>query len=147
MKSGWGAPTSLAIRQGLAMTKADNGVWEVTVGPLPPGSYRYNFNVNGVSVIDPRSPAISESNNNVWSLFHVPGADFMDTKDVPHGAVAMRHLPLDGAAQGSPDARLHAAGVRAGHRQVPRASICSTAPATPTTRGPRSAARASSWTT
>jgi enterochelin esterase-like enzyme len=75
-------------REGLVMTKADNGVWEVTIGPLPPGSYRYNFNVNGVSVIDPRSPAISESNNNVWSLVHVPGAAFMDTRDVAHGAVA-----------------------------------------------------------
>jgi enterochelin esterase family protein len=74
--------------QGLTMAKADNGVWEVTIGPLEPGSYRYNFNVSGVSVIDPRSPAISESNNNVWSLVHVPGAAFMDTSDVPHGAVA-----------------------------------------------------------
>jgi enterochelin esterase family protein len=74
--------------QGMPMTKDANGVWEVVVGPLPPGSYRYNFNVNGVSVIDPRSPAISESNTNVWSLVHVPGADFMDTKDVPHGSVA-----------------------------------------------------------
>jgi enterochelin esterase family protein len=74
--------------QGLTMTKADNGVWEITIGPLEPGSYRYNFNVSGVSVIDPRSPAISESNNNVWSLVHVPGAAFMDTSDVPHGAVA-----------------------------------------------------------
>src|SRR5262249_23995836 len=74
--------------QGLPMTKADNGVWELTVGPLEPGSYRYNFNVNGVATIDPRSPAVSQSNNNVWSLVHVPGADFMDTKDVPHGSVA-----------------------------------------------------------
>ena len=74
--------------QGIAMMKADSGVWEVTIGPLEPGSYRYNFNVSGVPVIDPRSPAISESNNNVWSLVHVPGAAFMDTSDVPHGAVA-----------------------------------------------------------
>ena len=79
--------------QGLPMTRGDNGVWEVAVGPLPPGSYRYNFNVNGVSVVDPRSPAISQSNNNVWSLVHVPGADFMDTKDVPHGAVAAVTYP------------------------------------------------------
>ena len=41
---------------GAAMTKSDYGVWEVTIGPLEPGAYRYNFNVNGVSVIDPRSP-------------------------------------------------------------------------------------------
>ena len=74
--------------RGLAMTKGGDGIWELSVGPLDPGAYRYHFNVNGVAVIDPRSPAISESNNNVWSLVYVPGADFMDTKDVPHGAVA-----------------------------------------------------------
>lgn len=74
--------------QGTAMAKGDNGIWEVTIGPLEPGSYRYNFTVNGVAVIDPRSPAISQSNNNVWSLVHVPGAAYMDTQDVPHGAVA-----------------------------------------------------------
>src|SRR5437879_9889557 len=74
--------------QGAAMTKGTNGVWEVTLGPIDPGTYRYNFNVDDVAVIDPRSPAISESNNNVWSLVHVPGSDFMDTKDVPHGAIS-----------------------------------------------------------
>lgn len=70
------------------MTKATNGVWETTVGPIAPGTYRYSFNVDGVTVIDPRNPATSESNENAWSLVHVPGADWMDTKDVPHGAVA-----------------------------------------------------------
>jgi len=74
--------------QGTALTKGTNGVWEATLGPIDPGTYRYNFNVDGVTVIDPRSPAISESNNNIWSLVHVPGSDFMDTRDVPHGAVA-----------------------------------------------------------
>jgi enterochelin esterase family protein len=74
--------------QGAEMTKGTNGVWEVTLGPIPSGTYRYNFSVDGVSVVDPRSPAISESNNNVWSLVHVPGSEFMDTQDVPHGAVS-----------------------------------------------------------
>jgi enterochelin esterase family protein len=74
--------------QGAAMTKGENGIWEVVMGPLDPGAYRYNFNVNGVSTIDPRNPSISESNNNVWSLVVVPGSDFMDTKEVPHGAVS-----------------------------------------------------------
>jgi enterochelin esterase-like enzyme len=76
------------IGQGADMKKDPNGVWEVTLGPVEPGAYRYNFNVDGVSVVDPRSPSVSESNANVWSLVYVPGADFMDTKDVPHGAVA-----------------------------------------------------------
>jgi enterochelin esterase-like enzyme len=73
---------------GRDLKKGDEGVWEITLGPVDPGAYRYTFNVDGVTVIDPRSPAISESNNNVWSVVYVPGADFMDTKDVPHGAVA-----------------------------------------------------------
>src|SRR5215475_2821384 len=73
---------------GKPMTKNDKGVWEVTIGPIASGSYRYNFNVNGVAVIDPRNPLVSESNNNVWSLVHVPGSEFSDTKNVPHGAVA-----------------------------------------------------------
>ena len=73
---------------GAEMTKDTNGVWEVTIGPIDSGAYRYNFNVDGLSVIDPRNPATSESNNNVWSFVYVPGSDFMDTRDVPHGAVA-----------------------------------------------------------
>src|SRR5579872_107362 len=74
--------------QRIPLTKGEDGVWEVTIGPLAPGAYRYNFDVNGVATIDPRNPSISESNNNVWSLVYVPGADFMDTGKVPHGAVA-----------------------------------------------------------
>jgi enterochelin esterase family protein len=70
------------------MTKADNGVWEIAIGPIDPGAYRYNFNVDGVAVMDPRSASVSESNSNAWSMVYIPGADFMETKDVPHGAVA-----------------------------------------------------------
>jgi len=74
--------------QGAKMTKDENGVWEVTLGPVGPGAYRYTFNVNGLAVVDPRSPTVSESNNNVWSLVCVPGSEFIDTREVPHGAVA-----------------------------------------------------------
>lgn len=70
------------------MAKGDSGVWEVSVGPIDPGAYRYNFNIDGVSVMDPRSASISESNGNAWSMVYIPGAEFMETKDVPHGAVA-----------------------------------------------------------
>ena len=73
------------LGQNTRLTKADNGVWELTVGPLDSGAYRYNFNVDGVATIDPRNPEISESNNNVWSLVYVPGSDLFDSKAVPHG--------------------------------------------------------------
>jgi enterochelin esterase family protein len=92
------APQAQAVRlsagdiQGLGqnnqLTKGENGVWELTVGPIDPGTYRYNFNIDGVATIDPRSPFISESNNNVWSVVHVPGLEFADTKQVPHGSLA-----------------------------------------------------------
>ena len=71
------APQAQAVRLGAGdipgvgqttqLTKAENGVWEVTIGPIDPGAYRYNFNVDGVATIDPRNPSTSESNNNVWS--------------------------------------------------------------------------------
>jgi enterochelin esterase family protein len=79
----------IGFGQAKGMTKGTNSVWEVTVGPLPPGAYRYSFNVDGTVVVDPRNPKTSESNENTWSLVHVPGADWMDTKDVPHGAVSV----------------------------------------------------------
>jgi enterochelin esterase-like enzyme len=75
--------------KGTAMTKGTEGVWEVTMGPLPAGAYRYQFNIAGVAVIDPRNPAVSESNNNVWSLVVVPGSETIDVGNVPHGAVSI----------------------------------------------------------
>lgn len=75
------------VGQGKEMTKNSEGVWETTL-EVAPGYYRYNFNVDGVPVIDPRNPATSESNNNTWSLVGMPGAAWMDTEEVPHGAVA-----------------------------------------------------------
>lgn len=85
--SGSGDIPGIGFFQGKAMNKNTSGVWEVTIDSIDPGAYRYNFNVDGVMVIDPRNPITSESNENSWSLVYVPGADFMDTKDVPHGAV------------------------------------------------------------
>ena len=42
----------------------------------------------GIPEDDPRNPATSESNENTWSLVYVPGDEYMQTKDVPRGAVA-----------------------------------------------------------
>jgi len=92
------APQAQAVRvsggdipglgQNGVMAKGENGVWTFSSAPVPPGAYRYNINVDGVAVIDPRNPLTSVSNNNVWSLALVPGSDIFDTKQVPHGAVA-----------------------------------------------------------
>lgn len=73
---------------GKVLTRNEKGIWEITVGPVPAGSYRYVFNIDGVNTMDPRNPLVSESNENSWSLVHVKGSEFSDTKDVPRGAVA-----------------------------------------------------------
>src|SRR5215213_1156541 len=83
------APNAQAVRlsagdvpnsaQSAQMTKTAAGIWETTVGPVEPGAYRYNFVVDGVTVIDPASPFVSESNTRVWSMVTVPGADNLDT--------------------------------------------------------------------
>jgi enterochelin esterase family protein len=78
------------IGQG-AMTKDASGVWETTVGPVPAGAYRYNFNVDGVATLDPRNPLTSESQNNAWSLVYVPGSEFADARNVPHGSISEVH--------------------------------------------------------
>jgi enterochelin esterase-like enzyme len=81
----------IPFRGGLDMTKSEDGVFDITLEPLDPGSYRYSFNVDGLTVLDPSNRATSESNRNAWSLLDVPGSSFMDTENVPHGAVSEVH--------------------------------------------------------
>ena len=91
-------------RQPRDLKKGEKDVWELAVGPVDPGTYRYTFNVDGVSVVDPRSPAISQSNGNAWSVVHVPGSGFSDSAEVPHGAVAAVHYRSSALGK---DRRMH----------------------------------------
>ena len=101
------------------MTKAENGVWSVTVGPVDPGAYRYNFNVDGVTVIDPRNPSVSESNNNVWSLVYRARLGLHGHEAGAARRGGQRDVLFDGAEAVPAHARLHAAGLRVGQGQVP----------------------------
>lgn len=70
-------------------TRDDEGVWELVYGPVdPPITMRYRFNVDGVTMADPAARGTSEANGTVFSLVHLPGRDFQDVQDAPHGAVA-----------------------------------------------------------
>ena len=77
-----------AVGRGVDLTKGAEDVWESTLGPVDAGAYRYRFEIDGVPVMDPGNAATSESNANSWSLVVVPGSEFMDAKEVPHGSVA-----------------------------------------------------------
>ncbi len=71
------------------LTKDDEGVWSLTVGPLTPDFYSYAFHIDGVRTVDPKNAMIKQGVSSIESMFLVPGdeADFEATKDVPHGEI------------------------------------------------------------
>lgn len=91
-------------RKGLELAKGADGVWSLKFPELASGAYRYRYVVDGVPTNDPENPATSRSNTMSWSLFYVPGAEWMDEQRVPHGAVAA--VPYYSSALGRPR-RMH----------------------------------------
>ncbi len=69
------------------MTRDDQGVWSITVGPLAPQVYLYTFNVDGLSIADPVNPRIKLRARTSASLMEVPGEEVWQFRDVPHGKV------------------------------------------------------------
>ena len=71
------------------MTKGENGIWSVTIGPLAPDVYNYQFNADGVVAMDPGNPAVKLGFGAFppASMFEIPGDEFDDARDVPHGSV------------------------------------------------------------
>jgi enterochelin esterase family protein len=78
---------------GRTLTLGENDIWEITLPQVAAGSYRYTFSVDGTTVVDPLNDLCSPSNMAMWSLIHVPGSMFSDTKDVPHGALSVIEYP------------------------------------------------------
>ena len=77
---------------GLAMTKDTSGLWSATTAaPFEPGTYRYNFRVNGARVPDPQAVRFSEertATNSVLEVTGPEGAFQAWDPTVPHGAVS-----------------------------------------------------------
>ena len=77
----------------LPMTRDADGLWTITVGPLQPEIWSYNFRVHGVDVVDPSNPAVKPTppGATMSSFVEVPGdaPAFYDAKPVPHGEVRM----------------------------------------------------------
>ena len=72
------------------MEKNDTGLFSITVGPLKPELYGYNFNVDGVTVIDPSNVQVRRDGVRYQSFFIVPGAEsdlYFQKDGVPHGTV------------------------------------------------------------
>jgi enterochelin esterase-like enzyme len=73
------------------LTKDANGVWSVTVGPVAPEIYDYNFTIDGVKTIDPGNYDVKfgSTASTIQSLLNVPGdaPRFFDVQSVPHGEI------------------------------------------------------------
>ena len=73
------------------MTKEDSGVWSVTIGPLAPDIYNYQFRVDGIVAMDPLNQSVKLGFGAFpsASMVEVPGDGlvFDDAKPVPHGTV------------------------------------------------------------
>ena len=70
------------------MQRDENGIWNVTVGPVEPDFYGYSFVADGVSLMDPVNPLMKPNLLNPTSMVHVPGDGLSwEIEDVPHGEV------------------------------------------------------------
>ncbi|MGA2271463.1 MAG: alpha/beta hydrolase-fold protein [Bryobacteraceae bacterium] len=74
-----------------SLQRDDKGVWSVTVGPLDPEIYNYNFSIDGVRTIDPGNPNVKTGStpSTIQSILDVrgDGPAFCDGQAVPHGEV------------------------------------------------------------
>ena len=64
------------------------GLWTVTLGPVAPDMYPYCFNVDGVSVMDPKCDLYFPNEGFKNSLLEIPaktGSLAHDIKKEPHG--------------------------------------------------------------
>jgi enterochelin esterase-like enzyme len=72
-------------------TREAGGVWSVTVGPVAPEIYHYNFTIDGVRTIDPANPQLKTGStaSTITSVLEVPHSSpaFYDAQPVPHGEI------------------------------------------------------------
>jgi enterochelin esterase family protein len=83
------------LGEGGELQKDDDGVWSITVGPLPADLYSYSFTVDGVKTLDPKNPQIKPGIRGADNMFFLPGeaAEFEDNQAVPHGVIRQVWYP------------------------------------------------------
>jgi enterochelin esterase family protein len=86
------AKVALAFAGSKPMTKDADGIWSITVGPVEPEVYTYNFVVDGVRILDPGNPHLKNGRAPDASIVEVPGNPprFDELQAVPHGALQIR---------------------------------------------------------
>jgi enterochelin esterase-like enzyme len=79
------------IEGGRNFDMSAEGLWSVTVGPLDPEIYHYNFTIDGVRTIDPGNPDVKTGStpSTISSILEVRGdrPAFYDGQNAPHGEI------------------------------------------------------------
>lgn len=82
----------------IALTKDDQGVWSVAVGPLGEQLWWYSFRVDGIKVLDPGNGEYARDGAQYdnWLMISGPFSDSWEFKpDVAHGAVQSVWYPSE----------------------------------------------------
>jgi enterochelin esterase-like enzyme len=79
--------SSQFLKENQPLKANDSGVWSITVGPIEPNLYPYNFVVDGVAIADPNNVNIFPNERFKASLVDIPGNQpaIYSVQDVPHG--------------------------------------------------------------
>lgn len=72
------------------LTRDTNGVWSITVGPIEPNLYPYNFVIDGIGVADPANQDLFPNERFKPSLVDIPGhqPSLHSVQNVPHGEMS-----------------------------------------------------------
>jgi len=75
------------------MTRGENGLWTVTLGPANPDIYPYSFVVDGLQLADPKNSWIFPNEGFQNSVVEIPGDNpqIFTIQNVPHGTVSYRY--------------------------------------------------------
>jgi enterochelin esterase-like enzyme len=86
-------PTVTAPRYPLK--KDGQGLWSTTIGPLAPGIYELQFDVDGLIISDPGSSLPKPQRQVSTSYLEITGDEpsFCDVRDVPHGTMRLEFYP------------------------------------------------------
>ncbi len=79
----------------IKMTRDDNGIWSVSVGPLGAQLWGYWYLVDGVKALDPGNGETQRDGSRIDNLLMISGpeSDLWDFKDVPHGTIQIVWYP------------------------------------------------------
>lgn len=88
-------------KEPIPFTKGEDGLWTLTIGPLPPDMYAYHLRVDGVQMADPNNTQAAFTAMPPYSelIVHGNAPAYYDAKKVPHGNVT-RHIYHSDVTQG-----------------------------------------------